>query len=117
MVGQIFVRGQKAVLAVNNKGDDSGLFSGSVHLLQDFRLKAADTFRAFLNNGAFIQGDAPGVDDTVFRLVLAADNALQPVTCDAGSVMGDGAIAADKSVEESGLSDIGASDKDDLGKR
>ena len=48
-------------------------------------------------------------------MALAADHTFHAVAGHAGTVMGDGAVAADQAVEQSGLAHVGASHQNDAG--
>ena len=112
---QIFVQGQQAVTAVHHEGHGTGVLHGRLGLAQDVGLEAADAFGAFGDHGMGIQGDAAGIHDAEIRMALAADHTFHAVAGHAGTVMGDGAVAADQAVEQSGLAHVGASHQNDAG--
>lgn len=112
---QIFVQGQQAVTAVHHEGHGTGVLHGRLGLAQDVGLETADAFGAFGDHGVGVQGDAAGVHDAEVRVPLAADHPFHAVAGHAGTVMGDGAVAADQAVEQGGLAHVGASHQNDAG--
>ena len=62
-----------------------------------------------------IKGDAARIHYAENGGVLAAHHTVHAVAGNAGAVMGDGPIAADKPVEQGGFAHIGAAHQNDAG--
>ena len=111
----MLVEGHETVAAVHHHADDVGFLEGRLGLTQNVGLEAADARRTFGHGFMMIERDAARVDDGKVAAVAGADHAFHAVARHAGTVMGDGSVAADEAVEQGGLAHIGATQQNDFG--
>ena len=113
--GEVLVEGHETVLSVHHHADDVGFLQGGFGLAQNIGFETAYARGAFGHGLMMIERDAARVDDGEIAAVARTHHAFHTVARDAGAVMRDGAVAADKAVEQGGLAHIGASQQNDFG--
>ena len=110
---KVFVQRQQTVPPVHHKSHAAGVLHGGFGLPQNIGLETADAFGAFGDGRMGVQRDAARVHNAEGTLALAPHDAFHAIARDAGTVVRDGAVAADQTIEQGGFAHIGPSDEDD----
>ena len=110
---KVFVQRQQAVPSVYHKGHAAGVLHGRFGLAQYVGLETANAFGPFGDGRMGVQRNAARVHNAEGTLALATHDAFHAIARDAGTVVRDGAVAADQTIEQGGFAHIGPSDKDD----
>ena len=115
MRGQMLIKRGQSVPGVHHQAYHIGLGQGGFGLAQDGGLETAYPLRPLGHGMVSVQSDPARVHQGERPFGSGAHHALHTVPRDAGPVVGDGALAADQTVEQSGLAHVGASQKKDFG--